>query len=61
MPRRHHSHDHGDLSVVVTEISPGSWKAGPKAAFRIRYAVPQRPTPVISRSLRAADLVSRAA
>ena len=33
-PHRRCFHDRGDLSVVVTEISPGSWKRGPRASGR---------------------------
>src|SRR5215472_12384852 len=41
--QRRHSHDHEDLSGTVTGKSPGSWKAGPRSAFRTWCATPQRP------------------
>src|SRR5215472_9366101 len=37
-----YSHDHGNLSGVATENSPGSWNPGPRAALRICLAMPQR-------------------
>src|SRR5215475_12500112 len=40
--RRQYSHDHGNLSRVATENSPGSWNPGPRAALRICLAMPHR-------------------